>query len=267
MLEENDTEIQLSYYNAVSEALSYLAAGLKPFVEQQLRQRYREAWQDNIASVNGHAPILSDPYIILTTINDRWSSLFDTCIKVPHSVVKELREVRNAATHHDEAFSADRVNNSISSMLRILRCIPPSQSRNKAIERIEKLQNVRGHRNGVASDKIQTIENDRIQEGQTLLQKEQVAEQSQPTVVAPVSQDDPAVTYSYNRLCFRADRIEPLEDNQAFRVVTPAGAFQMTKAEFYRTFPKVVVSKSYVESKIYHYPSVPKSALPYKLSE
>jgi len=46
------------------------------------------------------------------------------------------------------------------------------------------------------------------------------------------------VTYEFSRLGFKADVIEPLRDRDSFRVVTPVGTFQMTKAEFYRDFAK-----------------------------
>jgi hypothetical protein len=38
-------------------------------------------------------------------------------------------------------------------------------------------------------------------------------------------------TYEFRRLGFKADVIEPLRDRDSFRVVTPVGTFQMTKAE------------------------------------
>jgi hypothetical protein len=76
-----------------------------------------------------------------------------------------------------------------------------------------------------------------------------------------------AATYRYSRLCFRADVIEPLQDDDVFEVVTPEGRFRMTKAEFSRAFPGVVASRSYREGRIYHYPKVPQAALPYRLPQ
>ena len=58
------------------------------------------------------------------------------------------------------------------------------------------------------------------------------------------------VEYSFSRLCFKADVIEPLNDDDIFAVHTPDGTFQMTKADFYRVFPNVVASKSYRDSGI-----------------
>lgn len=45
------------------------------------------------------------------------------------------------------------------------------------------------------------------------------------------------VEYSFSRLCFKADIIEQLNDDDKYAVHTPYGVFQMSKAEFYETFP------------------------------
>ncbi len=77
----------------------------------------------------------------------------------------------------------------------------------------------------------------------------------------------PAATYTYSRFCFKADVIERLGMDEAFRVVTPMGTFQMTKAEFYCDFPKVPASKSYRVDRIYHYPKLPERALRHLVSD
>ena len=71
----------------------------------------------------------------------------------------------------------------------------------------------------------------------------------------------PQVKYPYSRLCFKANLIEPLRRADTFRVDTPEGSFQMTKAEFYSVFANVVQTMSYVERRLYHYPTVPQKAL------
>ena len=72
-------------------------------------------------------------------------------------------------------------------------------------------------------------------------------------------------TYQFSRLCFKADIIEPLRDRDQFRVETPDGVFEMTKAQFYRDFANVVASQSYREKGIYHYPATPQKALKYRV--
>lgn len=57
--------------------------------------------------------------------------------------------------------------------------------------------------------------------------------------------------YSSSRLCFKADIIESLSDEDIFAVHTPYGVFQMSKAEYYTTFPNIVKSESYQKGRIY----------------
>jgi hypothetical protein len=81
-----------------------------------------------------------------------------------------------------------------------------------------------------------------------------------------VASSAPPATYSFSRLCFRREVIEPLGSNDPFRVVTPFGTFQMTKAEFYREFKNVVESRSYSEEGLYHYPKLPAKAEQFRRS-
>ena len=70
-----------------------------------------------------------------------------------------------------------------------------------------------------------------------------------------------------SRLCFKADLIEPVAWDDAFCVITrDDGTFRFTKRDFYKLFPKVPVTKSYREARIYHFPSVPERALPYRIA-
>lgn len=70
----------------------------------------------------------------------------------------------------------------------------------------------------------------------------------------------PEATYEYYRLCFKANVIEPLGDDDQFRVDTPEGSFVMTKRDFYRVFANVVRTRSYRTARIYHYPKTPQKA-------
>ena len=71
--------------------------------------------------------------------------------------------------------------------------------------------------------------------------------------------------YSHSRLCFLADKIEPLAMDDKFQINSKAGVFIMTKHEFYDCFPNVVKSESYQSDRIYHYSSVPQKALRFKV--
>ena len=59
------------------------------------------------------------------------------------------------------------------------------------------------------------------------------------------------IQYSSSRLCFKADIIEPLSDNDFFAVHTPIGVFQMSKVEFYDSFPNIVETESYQKGRMY----------------
>lgn len=68
------------------------------------------------------------------------------------------------------------------------------------------------------------------------------------------------VEYSVKRLCFKADLIEPLNDDDSFMIHTCDGSFKFTKAEFYRIFPNVIKTRSYQEKRLYSYSAVPSRA-------
>ena len=291
MPDDNETDGRIGYSTKVFTALNHLAEGMKPFVEQQLQKAFSTAWQDNIYRVEGHSTNLADPYVLLATIKERWNRAFEPRFKgvVPRRVIDELYRTRNAI-NHSEPFTAEEVDNSVSSMLRLLKNIPESEASRKAAECIEKLRH-----QPIRTDNLAPVAEDVVnaaveeyadtsytQTSASLSQTEAALDDNQSSKQLPVesdqqikhplvsstafiSQDAPTVTYNFSRLCFKASQIEPLQEDQVFRVVTPVGSFQMTKAEFHRAFPKVIVSKSYSENGIYHYPSVPKSALPYKL--
>lgn len=69
------------------------------------------------------------------------------------------------------------------------------------------------------------------------------------------------VEYSSSRLCFKADIIEQLNDNEEFAVHTPFGVFQMSKADFYNTFPNIIRTESYQKNRIYSIKNPTKKAM------
>lgn len=69
-----------------------------------------------------------------------------------------------------------------------------------------------------------------------------------------------SLSYEYTRLTFKRDVIESLAPSESFRVKTPEGTFEFTRAEFETEFPKVVNSESY-RSGLYNYSKTPKRAL------
>ena len=73
-------------------------------------------------------------------------------------------------------------------------------------------------------------------------------------------------SYRATRLLFKRDVIEPLAEDDTFEVMTPHGVFAMTKADFGRVFPNVRRSLSYRERGVYHYATVPKAALAFRVA-
>lgn len=73
--------------------------------------------------------------------------------------------------------------------------------------------------------------------------------------------------YRATRLTFRREVIEPLAPDERFRVITPSGTYEMTKAEFYRAFSNVPRTRSYREAGIYHYPRLPGAAAQFRVRD
>lgn len=80
------------------------------------------------------------------------------------------------------------------------------------------------------------------------------------------SQDAPVTEYRASRLTFKRDVIEPLAPDDKFRVVTPLGTFEMTKAQFYEVFPKVRHTSSYRDAGTYNYATLPKVAHQFRVA-
>lgn len=76
----------------------------------------------------------------------------------------------------------------------------------------------------------------------------------------------PKVTYDSSRFCFKRDRIDALNPSEQFRMITPVGVFQMSKADFYREFPNVVASASY-KAGVYNYPRLPSKAEQFRVRD
>jgi hypothetical protein len=88
-----------------------------------------------------------------------------------------------------------------------------------------------------------------------------------PSSLAPRNPNHPPIeSYKFSRLCFKREVIERLNPQDRFRVETPVGIFEMAKEDFYRVFPNVVQSKSYVQDGMYHYRVLPKQAEQFRVT-
>lgn len=254
--------MQKSYTDYINAALDILDQSLHIYVENRLKVRYGDKWFEYLPkNIRFHGEkIVWDTPAILNTMLNNWQDAFHTELDFAgRNLVGELKVWRNTVAHRtaEKPVTLEDADRAIDTVWRLLSLIPVPQA-----------QEVRAIRDELrAGDAPVSIpQNTPISEPQ----ETKLVQPTPPSPVSqaePVSQSEPAVTYNFSRFCFKASQIEPLEDNQAFRVVTPKGTFQMTKADFYKAFPKVVVSKSYAENGIYHYPSVPKTAMAFLLSE
>jgi len=77
---------------------------------------------------------------------------------------------------------------------------------------------------------------------------------------------DVVAHYRSARLTFKADVIEPLETDMRFRIDTPAASYVMTKREFYETFPRIPLSRSYREARVYSFPTPPERASRFRIA-
>lgn len=76
-----------------------------------------------------------------------------------------------------------------------------------------------------------------------------------------------AASYKFNRLCFKRSIIEKLALTDKFEVVTPTTTFQLTRGQFESTFASILVTRSWLEGGVYHFPTAPKKALQFKVAQ
>ncbi len=70
----------------------------------------------------------------------------------------------------------------------------------------------------------------------------------------------PANSYRATRLLFRAEVIEGLAEDESFRIETPEGTYEMTRADFLDTFANVSESNTYRSTGQYSYSTTPQKA-------
>jgi hypothetical protein len=85
-------------------------------------------------------------------------------------------------------------------------------------------------------------------------------------IVLPQNQSEVKVAYKYSRLCFKRKVIDALAAEDEFRVETPGGAFQLSKADFETDFGQIAKTASWKKLGFYSYPVVPSKAEKYRIS-
>lgn len=127
----------ITNYERVGKALELLTAGLKPFVERELKSVHQENWFEETRKFlnESHLPLLGqsenphwDASTLLITMWNQWNDVFrKTLGPADRSLVSELREVRNRWAHQTP-FSTDDAYRSLDSISRLLTAVSATEA-------------------------------------------------------------------------------------------------------------------------------------------
>src|SRR5438128_8037123 len=127
----------ISNHERVSKALDLLKAGLRPFVERELKSQYHQLWFEEVkksvsdaqANLFGSAEAPRwDVAMLLTAMTSQWNSVFGKTLgQAERALVSELREVRNRWAHQNP-FSGDDADRALDSMARLLTAVSAPQA-------------------------------------------------------------------------------------------------------------------------------------------
>jgi predicted AAA+ superfamily ATPase len=131
----------LSNRERVARAFEALAAGLGPYVDQQMRTAHGEGWLDGFAGSDPREAspasrraegaqynLQRDPAFLLKVMAQAWDSAFRPSLtRTDRSMVNELRDVRNSWAHN-EAFNADDTYRALDSIERLLVAVDAAES-------------------------------------------------------------------------------------------------------------------------------------------
>ena len=125
----------ISNRERIGKGLDLLVAGLRPFVERELKSQLGDKWEsvlpDHPAARSSRAkpkPVnLDDPQILLSVMWDQWNTVFRTTLgPSERSMVNELRDVRNKWAHNEQFGSSDSIR-ALDSMERILNAVSAAE--------------------------------------------------------------------------------------------------------------------------------------------
>src|SRR5579884_301669 len=111
----------------VGKGLDLLAAGLRPFVERELKSKLGDNWASTMIDSSARAPKaksasinLNDPQVLLGVMIDQWQAVFrDVLGQQERSIVHELKAIRNQWAHNEQFSSNDAIR-ALDSMERLL---------------------------------------------------------------------------------------------------------------------------------------------------
>jgi len=121
----------------VKKGLDLLREGLVPFVEREMKAKYRDDWflamrdsvsESQAANLGTQSSPHYDSRSVLAIIWGQWNDVFRVTLgRTERSIVNELREVGNKY-HHDETFSGDDTYRALDSITRLLLAVSAPQA-------------------------------------------------------------------------------------------------------------------------------------------
>ena len=120
----------------VGKGLDLLSAGLRPFVERELKSHLGDKWANVLVDSasprgqKGKAPAsnLNDPQVLLGVMWDQWNDVFrDVLGPAERSLVSELRGIRNQWAHHEQFISNDAIR-ALDSTERLLNAVSAAEA-------------------------------------------------------------------------------------------------------------------------------------------
>jgi len=125
----------------VGEALAFLAKGLLPFIEREMKAVHGNKWKSVVGQTFGAKKVnWSDPHTVLTVMWDQWNTVFKNVLgRADRSLVSELRDVRNRWAHM-ENFSTDDAYRALDSVARLLAAVSASEAEEVEKRKMELLR-------------------------------------------------------------------------------------------------------------------------------
>src|SRR5664279_677640 len=133
----------ITNHERVTKALDLLNAGLRPFIERELKSTYKDRWMEvarpSFPTWQQTGKKASEPnwdsQALLSVMWDLWNDCFRKILgPSERSLVSELRDVRNKWAHQ-KSFTTDDAYRSIDSISRLLTAISAEQ-----VEQVEQMK-------------------------------------------------------------------------------------------------------------------------------
>lgn len=107
--------MQLSNSDRIGQSLTLLSQALSPYVEEKMREVYKDEWFDNAKQYllrnnnfnRSDEEIFQDVHVLLTIINKQFDRVFKKYLSSERGLVSELIEVRNKWAHNNRFLAED----------------------------------------------------------------------------------------------------------------------------------------------------------------